>query len=258
MNDKKVKPLREVPLEAALARLQANYGMSESPDLTTSLSTKSSLRGIYSPKTMPRMRALRNVWQRKWLDLEVTHPELQVMADGVQTWMTAFVKRDTQQPRLFVLVGPVCVGKSHVAKKMRLLATRIQWGCKDCAWERPPRVDWVEFAKVAFLEAREFERWMERYTDAPVDLIFLEDVGSEIDRFKTGEPIERLREILNEFENRWLFVTTNVLPELWQHTWDVRVASRLLRRSSVILLRETRPFSGNNGADLAGMRTCNS
>ena len=96
-------------------------------------------------------------------------------------------------------------------------------------------------ASVAFLEYQEWRAFVASLDD--VDLLFLEDAGAEVDKFKAGEPIERLREILNEFKHKWLFVTTNVMPEQWGQKWDARIADRFFRNSSVVTLRDTKPYS---------------
>ena len=60
-------------------------------------------------------------------------------------------------------------------------------------------------------------------------MVFLDDVGSETDKFKTGEPAERFRIVLEICEKRFLLVSMNVSPTLWTSAWDSRVNSRLQR-----------------------------
>ena len=59
------------------------------------------------------------------------------------------------------------------------------------------------------------------------DVVLLDDVGAETDRFKSGAPTSRLRRILSDLENRWVLITTNLMPDQFLGRWDARVASRL-------------------------------
>lgn len=103
-------------------------------------------------------------------------------------------------------------------------------------WAHPPKVEFVEFASLAFLETEEFRLRLAEWSDKDkgTDLMFLEDIGPEVDRFKTGEPTERLREVLNSLKNKWLVTTTNVPISEWERRWDGRVMDRLLRNSVIV------------------------
>ena len=60
-------------------------------------------------------------------------------------------------------------------------------------------------------------------------MVLIDDVGSETDRFRTGEPAERLRVILDLCAGKWLLITTNVPKAKFADVFDVRVQSRLER-----------------------------
>lgn len=189
-----------------------------------------------------RKLPLNSPWQRKWIDLEVRTAEIQVMADEVSGWAKRFFN-NVRERRIMTIIGLVGVGKTHTAEKMFQWAKAISITAWDGGnWPHPPRIEWVEWGKVAFLDHKEFQRWMDGTFD--IDLLFIEDIGAEVDRYKSGEPTERLREVLNEFKNKWIFITTNVFPEDWKIKWDERVADRLMRNSTMAVLRESKSFAG--------------
>jgi DNA replication protein DnaC len=105
-------------------------------------------------------------------------------------------------------------------------------------------VEFVEWAKIVALEPIEFRIWLAGMEDC--DLLCLEDIGAEVDRFKSGEPYERLRELLNEFKRNFLFITTNLMPEQWGDKWDKRIADRLMRDSEIFAMRETESYANRN------------
>jgi DNA replication protein DnaC len=160
------------------------------------------------------------------------------MADLATEWARGFFDRNSNGRKLAVLCGPTGVGKTHTAERLFTWSKRLSVSAWECGnWGHPPKIEWVEWGQIVFLDAKEFKAWMDGIMDT--DLIFIEDVGAEVDRFKSGEPAERLREVLNEFKNKWAFITSNVLPENWKAKWDERVTDRLMRNSSVMVLRET-------------------
>lgn len=57
--------------------------------------------------------------------------------------------------------------------------------------------------------------------------VFLDDIGSEADKFRTGEPAERLRTILDLCATKWLMISTNMTRETFGRAFDSRVQSRL-------------------------------
>lgn len=178
------------------------------------------------------------------MGLEVTHPEIQQMANTVERWLAQFVKAERKTEKMLIVAGPTGTGKTHVARNIKRLAGRLAFPIWESGqWSHPPRVQLFEWARVVFMEYRNFTEWMEEVEEA--DMLFLEDVGAEVDRFKSAEPTERLREVLNLFENKWLFITTNLMPEQWPIKWDDRVSDRLFRNSKIVTLRKTPRFTNH-------------
>lgn len=68
------------------------------------------------------------------------------------------------------------------------------------------------------------------------DLLALDDIGAEVDQFRSGAPTEALRQALEKREGMFTIVTTNILPKQWASRWDARVEDRLLRRADRIVL----------------------
>lgn len=188
-----------------------------------------------------RKSPLNTQWQQKWLDLENRSDEIQRMADDVAGWSKRFFNHNKDR-RTIILAGKVGIGKTHTAERMYRWSKLIAITAWDSGnWPSPPRIEWTEWAKVAFLGPVEFRAWLDGLTDT--SLLFLEDIGAEVDRFKSGEPTERLREVLNEFKNRWMFITTNIMPEEWKPKWDERVADRLMRNSVTCVFRNLQSFT---------------
>jgi hypothetical protein len=253
MNDQGPKPAGQI-VPGIIERLQTQYGTASSPDATTANTKSCSAKKDLARREVHRERPLRTEWQRKFLDFEVTHSELQLMADTIQEWWMTFFRRDLQACKLLTIAGPVRTGKTRAARKICWLADHFDWS--KSGWSHRPRIHWEEFAGIATIEIREFERWMYGHKLCPVDMLFLEDVGAEIDRYRSDEPTERLRQILNLFEDRWVFITTNISPQLWEDRWDQRVAARMIE-GHVISHLNVRRFSGTPQIDIDTLRKCN-
>lgn len=187
----------------------------------------------------PLKRPLASQWQRKWLRLEATHPEIQSAANHVESWVARVLKND-KSGRHIVLCGPSGTGKTHMAEaaKKYLSAARMSE-----VWGGSPVIEMMDFTRVANYDDDGFWYWKrDRINDIAgagirVEIMFLEDIGCEFDRYKSGVPTARLTEILNDFRDRWLFVTTNVQPEGWPARWDSRVADRLFRDAVIVDMR---------------------
>lgn len=174
--------------------------------------------------------------------MEATHAEIQEAANAIEIWKTQFAHRDKSAKRHLMIAGQVGTGKSHMADRMHFWSRRIAiFAWEKHWWPHPPQIEIAEWAKVTFLPFDEWKKWIDGLHNT--DILFLEDVGAEVDRFKSGEPTERFREVLNDFKDKWLFITTNVMPEQWVTRWDERVQDRLLRNSKVISLRNAPRFN---------------
>ena len=166
--------------------------------------------------------------------MENYHPKVQTTADVVEKWAANVVKRH-QERRHLIIVGDFGIGKTRIAERLLEWIRAVRVKLWPRYWPKVPKVEFVEFGAVAFLETGEFKNWLADQSDLNhgTDILFLEDIGAEVDRFKSGEPTERLREIFNAFKGKWMVVTTNVPVDHWEARWDGRVMDRMFRNSVI-------------------------
>lgn len=142
----------------------------------------------------------------------------------------AFAWFRNEPAKFRVIVGDVGLGKTHVSRRL------VGWA-RAVAFERWARTRiGGELPTVAYKAARilspkkcpeaAFAECMDELEAA--SMVIVDDIGTEIDGFKTGEPAERLCHILNRLEDRYLWLTTNKSVDIWSTTWDKRVEDRLL------------------------------
>jgi DNA replication protein DnaC len=150
------------------------------------------------------------------------------MALWVEAWTRAAATNRRDRGTFLVLAGPAGVGKTHccrrVARFLRDYAIDF-WMANLWPTSRVPAVQFSVFSRVAGLERREWEDWLQDATEAA--WIILDDVGSETDRYRTGEPAERLRRVLDLARSRFVLISTNVPSSAWKDSFDARAADRL-------------------------------
>lgn len=172
------------------------------------------------------------------------------MADAVERFCCRWHANKRTGGTLLVLVGDTGRGKSLMMRRA------MEWcrGAAVNAWEAghwgkcSPQVAldarWPEIVA----ELRAFNRTM--LPDLfEMDLIGLDDIGAETDRFDAG--VDALCQILTRRDHNWTIVTTNVpmrgnaAEKLlgWAEKWDARVANRLLRNSAIVDLDGAPSFS---------------
>lgn len=165
----------------------------------------------------------------KWSDCN--SPILRKAATGAESLVKRFQIRKTSPFSLLVLIGRSGCGKTHLAKASVRTANRLALdGWEQGHWPGhvPSAVfcDWPSFVDSdADGVAKDLEE---------ADFAALDDVGAEVDRFKTGKPAEILRRFLSLRAGKFTIVTTNVPELVWNQKWDERVADRLYRNSLVV------------------------
>lgn len=148
-------------------------------------------------------------------------------------WCARFARRAVLNERPLpwvVLTGRTGSGKTRCAKRaMRIVRETAldaylagRWGqrehiCVAC------EVDWPRMAEIP--DDAEYRTVASDASRA--DVVLLDDIGAETDRWKSGLPTSRLRQLLSELEGKAVIITTNVPPSEWVGKWDARVASRL-------------------------------
>lgn len=190
-------------------------------------------------------------WRAKWLGISETVPpgelgpkqdrvawerDLRNLGETTERFVKSIVAGFISTPRKLVLSGRTGVGKSHVAraavKAVREIGT-TQWRLGKL--HKMPvccSLSWSDLA-----EHRRGDRSTQGFWDdaSAADLVLIDDLGSETDRFRSGAPTENLRLIMELRRNKHTIFTTNLHPRKWTETWDFRVDDRLANRSSVVV-----------------------
>ena len=162
--------------------------------------------------------------------MEANHPDIQSLADAAEAFCAHWFHRNGHG-QLRVAVGKPGCGKTHVGRKVWEWARAVSLS----RWEQQPATDyipsivftpWASVASPEKMSGAEFADWMAEIDSAT--MIVVDDIGTETDQYRTGVPTQRLCQLLNRCESKWLWLTTNKAPEHWAQAWDIRVEDRLL------------------------------
>ena len=188
------------------------------------------------PACSPNARPLRTPWQQRRINLDSRPPKIQEMADCVESWCRNFARRGGD--RVIVLVGPFGCGKTHCLRAARRYVrdVRMEIWPEPKPWNYPPTVyscNWAEFVR----EATENDNAEIREDLLSGDVVFVDDIGAEEDRFRSGAPTRLLADILERIheKRKFAFITSNVSACGWRERWDGRVEDRLLRMDAQIV-----------------------
>lgn len=166
-------------------------------------------------------------FRRKVLALDETHhPKVASLAKWTERWIKAAATNERgTKTRWMLFSGRSGTGKTHATKA----AHKFLRGAAMALWPRwypgPPAMRYVIWSKAVALERYGWEDLEDEIRACA--MVFVDDVGSEIDRFRTGEPAERLRLFLDKCQGKWLLMSTNVARHDFAKTFDSRVQSRL-------------------------------
>lgn len=132
-----------------------------------------------------------------------------------------------------ILAGETGVSKTHTLK--RIMALFRSWGMSIWmrGWGHCPSIQFIEWSSIATQDSKDHDFLFEDACEC--DILLLDDLGSEIDKFKSNEPIERLRFLLGRREKKITAITTNVPVSMWPQKWDQRVNDRLFRGNSTVV-----------------------
>lgn len=157
--------------------------------------------------------------------LEPTHAEVAKLALTLEGFLRRALHNDRSCGTHLLIAGKPGTGKSHACRK---LAQQFQAWAVDAMCEGK----WSGF-RVPSVESREWSQVVEHPSFDEIvndlkraSLIVLDDVGSELDRFRNGAATEKLRRTLEAIKDRWVLVTTNLSEDAMTKAYDPRVVSR--------------------------------
>lgn len=133
------------------------------------------------------------------------------------------------------MIGEAGTAKTHCLRRIAKYlnaASFLAW--ERGYWPRPFSVSYIDWSDIAFQDREDEDMTFREALDC--DVLLLDDIGTEVDKFKTGEAKERLRILLSTREPKWSAISTNIQISKWAEFWDQRVEDRLLRGNA-------RPFT---------------
>ena len=171
-------------------------------------------------------------WWCKAMNLDITHHALVGrMALFCGSFLSHAIRNESESTKWLVIEGGVGVGKSHASRWVIrafndwiwdfILAGHTRWGAA-----RKPSAGFVNWSKFCLREERD-ENEFTLNDHLACDLLVIDDVGAEADRFKNGAHQARLRDFLEDCRNKWVIINTNVEAKSWQKIFGQRVADRL-------------------------------
>lgn len=159
--------------------------------------------------------------------MDTSNPQVARLCSAGEGFFRRLVNNSRDIGTSLVLSGSVGTGKTRVARCIwnQLQAWAIE--AQFASWNGVhPTSKWVDWPEMCDLDRDiAFAGQLREISESRV--VFLDDVGSESDRFKSGEAASRLRRVLSECDRKWLLVTTNLSKPDFLEQYDYRVADRL-------------------------------
>lgn len=155
------------------------------------------------------------------------HPLVSTLTNfGELFYRKAFVN-DRRLGAWMVISGPVGTGKSTVSRRLARALSTMAVDASLGGWGGTVPSVW----RGAWAALSSHDKNAE-FEDALTDLktahiVFLDDIGAEVDRFKQGETTSRLCRVLDMCQGKWLFITTNLDKPLIAAKYDHRVLDRM-------------------------------
>ncbi len=154
------------------------------------------------------------------------------MADCVENWCRRVQANDRSSLSL-VLAGVFGCGKTKALRDAYRYVHAIYMDVWPSKWPKPINIIRIDFP--AFVHEVAINDNQGHYEDVRAgDVVFIDDIGAEEDRFRSGAPARLLGDLLGALESKFTFITTNIEPAGWRDRWDGRVEDRLIRRNAVI------------------------
>lgn len=196
------------------------------------------------------IKPLATPWQRKHLRLECRTKETQEMATAAEKLIGRWVRNRTNGPNLLVISGPTGNGKTTTIERCIVVANTLSVPAWACGYwkEKPPLVystSWQTLCDKIETSGNSMIDIMQDCISA--NLLSIDDIGAESDRFRSGKFTDALAVLLNKRQKPklWTMITTNIAPSGWRERWDRRIEDRLLRNSVVVNLETTPSYWQN-------------
>lgn len=159
---------------------------------------------------------------------EEASPGAKRIARFAEGWIKAAANNDpAAKSRWLVLAGATGIGKTHALRRAYAFLRNHSGDLWPRPYPTPPGVVCYTWSRIVGLGPLS---WDDIEVEAHrARMVLIDDMGTEVDRFRTGEPAERLRCLLDVCVGKWLLVTTNVPKARFADVFDVRVQSRLER-----------------------------
>lgn len=191
--------------------------------------------------TQPPSEKRLQEWNEKWIRLSLTNPKLHELLSIAWIFSHGCVN-EPKRGKLLLLFGGSGNGKTHVAKAIINYVNNYKIGRP---WATPSgRVvhadaDFVNWPRM--VDKMVNGGWERFESLVKTHCIAVDDIGAEHD--PKGFSVEKLYRILNEREDRYTIITTNVGADEWHTRFEKRIASRFLRNSIVVDMTEVPDFN---------------
>ena len=177
-------------------------------------------------------------FRKRWFKMDERHQEIKVMCEATEAWVRRFLTANRDK-RTLVIYGRTGTGKSMVSRAALKTIGAIgisAWseGFRNKCPQSSVSFEWSALSAIGPADRNEGTIWIDAIE---AEVLALQDIGTEVDRFKSGASIENLRLILEAKQNKWTIITTNIPAENWKEAWDIRVDRRLKTNSEIVSVR---------------------
>lgn len=156
---------------------------------------------------------------------ESHHEKVEKLAKTGEWFVRVCSHNDASKGRALMVSGDPGTGKTHTMRAIYRYVNSFGVDIMQLHGGKHPFPLWLDWPRVAEIEkAEQFDDVL--YEIERSRIIFVDDIGSESDRFRSGIGASRLRVLLSRTESKWMMATTNLTRTALLNTYDARVADR--------------------------------